>query len=183
MSTRRRQRWLAQAHRADRTGRPRPGWGVLGQATPPAAAVVPGANGRIVFQSTRDGDFEIYSMGPKGELGKRGKKARKLTTNNAADFAPAWLPDGKRIPIASGRDGNNEIYVMNANGNNQTRLTTNTVEDFAPTWSPDGTRIAFATSESTESNQVFSMAADGSQRRRLTKGSGSSAFPDWQAKP
>src|SRR5215212_3944060 len=49
------------------------GW--LGQASQPAAAVVPGANGRIVFQSTRDGDTEIYSMSPKGELGKHGQKA------------------------------------------------------------------------------------------------------------
>ena len=32
------------------------GGGVLELATPPAAAVVPGANGRIVFQSNRDGD-------------------------------------------------------------------------------------------------------------------------------
>src|SRR5829696_7329305 len=60
------------------------GGGWLGQGTPPAAAVVPGANGRIVFQSDRDGDNEIYSMSAKGELGKRGQKARNLTNNKVS---------------------------------------------------------------------------------------------------
>src|SRR5215208_2519660 len=71
------------------------GGGLLESATPPAAAVVPGANGRIAFDSNRDGDYEIYSMGPKGELGKRGQKAKKLTNNKAEDLTPSYSPDGK----------------------------------------------------------------------------------------
>jgi len=34
----------------------------------------------------------------------------------------------------SNRDGNNEIYVMNADGSNQTRLTTEANEDTTPDW-------------------------------------------------
>ena len=119
------------------------GGGLAGQVTQPAAAVVPGANGRIAFHSNRDGDYEIYSMSPKGELGKRGQKAKKLTNNKVGDFAPAWSPDGKRIAFTSERDGNLEIYVMNADGSNPTSLTNNRLRTTTPTWSPDGTKIAF----------------------------------------
>jgi Tol biopolymer transport system component len=156
------------------------GW--LGQATAPAAAVVPGANGRIAFDNNHDGDYEIYSMGPKGELGKRGQKAKKLTSNKAEDLTPSFSPDGTRIAFTSERVGNREIYVMNADGSKQTNLTKHSAQDVAPTWSPDGTSIAFVASDSAKSGQIVSMAADGSQRRHLTKG-GKSTFPDWQAKP
>ena len=36
----------------------------------------------------------------------------------------------------SNRDGNHEIYVMDADGSNQTRLTNNSDSDKYPSWSP-----------------------------------------------
>jgi len=53
-----------------------------------------------------------------------GSDVQRLTFNPAADVEPAWSPDGSRIAWRSERDGNAEIYVMNADGSNQTRLTT-----------------------------------------------------------
>ena len=110
------------------------GW--LGQTADPAAAAFPGDNGRIAFQSKRDGDWEIYTTTPRGELGKQGTPAKQLTRNGAGadDVCPAWSPDGKRIAFASDRDGNLEIYVMDANGSNQTRITNDPALDFAPDW-------------------------------------------------
>ena len=43
-----------------------------------------------------------------------GSGVSRLTTNPAVDAFPAWSPDGRRIAFASGRDGNFEIYVLNA---------------------------------------------------------------------
>ena len=48
-----------------------------------------------------------------------------------------------QIAFVSDRDGNSEIYVMDANGKNQRRLTNNPASDYSPSWSPDGKRIAF----------------------------------------
>lgn len=48
-----------------------------------------------------------------------------------------------KIAFQSNRDGNFEIYVMNADGSNQTRLTNNSASDVYAAWSPDGTKIAF----------------------------------------
>src|SRR5213078_3452910 len=62
--------------------------------------------------------------------------ATQLTTNAQANEAPAWSPDGSKLLFVSERDGNQEIYVMNGDGSNQTRLTNNTVQDFWPHWQP-----------------------------------------------
>jgi Tol biopolymer transport system component len=47
------------------------------------------------------------------------------------------------IAFNSNRDGNNDIYVMNADGSNVTRLTTTNSDDRIPSWSPDGRQIAY----------------------------------------
>jgi Tol biopolymer transport system component len=52
-----------------------------------------------------------------------GRTQRNLSNNKAVDSAPAWSPDGTLIAFHSDRDGNFEIYVMNADGTNQRRLT------------------------------------------------------------
>ena len=39
------------------------------------------------------------------------------------DVGPEWSPDGNKIVFLSQRDGNIEIYVMNADSTEQTRLT------------------------------------------------------------
>ncbi|HEX6045885.1 MAG TPA: S8 family serine peptidase [Pyrinomonadaceae bacterium] len=75
---------------------------------------------KIVFQSTRDGQSEIYVMNGDGSSPTR------LTNNPALDTAPSWSPDGTKILFTSLRDDpmNPALYVMNADGSNQTRLTT-----------------------------------------------------------
>ena len=44
--------------------------------------------------------------------------------------------DGYRIAFESRRDGNDEIYVINADGSGQARLTNNPATDNEPQWSP-----------------------------------------------
>ena len=43
---------------------------------------------------------------------------------------PVWSPDGTKIAFNSYRDGNWEIYVMDANGDNSARLTNNNAADW-----------------------------------------------------
>ena len=60
------------------------------------------------------------------------KAKTRLTNDRADDSHPAWSPDGSRIAFTSGRHGNSEIYVMDADGSNQTRLTNNPAEELGP---------------------------------------------------
>ncbi len=57
-------------------------------------------------------------------------------TTRRATASPAWSPDGTRIAFKSDRDGNDEIYVMNADGTGQTNLTSNAAVDYSPDWQP-----------------------------------------------
>jgi Tol biopolymer transport system component len=92
----------------------------------PSLAAFPGANGKIIFTSDRDGNDEIYVMNTDGS------GQTNLTNNPATDSRPAWSPDGLKIVFTSSRDDNSEIYVMNADGSGQTRLTTNPATDISP---------------------------------------------------
>ncbi len=56
---------------------------------------------------------------------------------------PVWSPDGSRLAFASNRDGDYNLYVMNADGSSLERLTSEPGDELDPAWSPDGTKIAF----------------------------------------
>ncbi len=97
----------------------------------------------------------------------------------AADLHPAWSPDGKKIVFDSNRDGGNpEIYIMNADGSNQTRLTDNPSVDVMPIWSPDGKKIVFVTNRD-GNGEIYIMNADGSNQTRLTDNPRADGNPRW----
>ena len=75
-----------------------------------------------------------------------------------------------QIVFGSTRDGNPEIYVMDADGNNQIRLTNHPMWDIQPSWSPDGRRIAFVSDRNGGNYQVYVMDSNGKNIRRLTDG-------------
>ena len=104
--------------------------------------------------------------------------ATRLTVHDAWDASPAWSPDGSRIAFNSDRDGNTEVYAMNADGSGVARLTYNDAVDGGPAWSPDGRRIAF---ESTRDGnwEIYVMNADGSGVTRLTHNDAYDWSPAW----
>ena len=52
-----------------------------------------------------------------------GSDPRNLTNHSANELAPSWSPDGLSIAFESSRDGNKEIWVMDADGDNHRQLT------------------------------------------------------------
>ena len=139
-----------------------------------ALAIVtePRINGKIVFQSDRDGNYEIYTMNWDGS------EQTRLTYNNYRDHWPSWSPDGKKIVYSNNGDGNAEIYIMNSDGSEQTRLTNDNSEDIQPSWSPDGTKIAF-TSDRNDNQEIYIMNSDGSELTRLTNNYDDDDLPRW----
>lgn len=87
-------------------------------------------------------------------------------------------PAVSKIAFASDRDGNYEIYAMDADGGGQTRLTENAAEDLAPAWSPDSKRLAFVSNRD-GNNEIYVMNADGTAQTRLTNNTADDLAPNW----
>jgi Tol biopolymer transport system component len=83
-------------------------------------------------------------------------------------FPSAWSPNGKRIAFASSRDGDDEVFIMNADGSEVTQVTYNEfVRDFPTDWSPDGKRILFQ-SDRDGNTEFYVMNVNGTGVTRLT---------------
>src|SRR6266566_2876467 len=72
-----------------------------------------------------------------------------------------------RIAFHSNRDGDFDIYVMNADGSGVTNLTNNTVPEFDPVWSPNGKQLTFGRI-SGNGAAVVVINVDGSGEKVLT---------------
>ncbi|HFC11623.1 MAG TPA: hypothetical protein ENJ56_02170, partial [Anaerolineae bacterium] len=83
-----------------------------------------------------------------------------------------------KVLFTSDIDGDDEIFVMNADGTNRLQLTNNLVDDFSPVWSPDGNKIAFV-SENILGTQIYMMNSDGSNVTKLTSTPLSNYAPSW----
>jgi dipeptidyl aminopeptidase/acylaminoacyl peptidase len=82
-----------------------------------------------------------------------------LSPTTSGSVAP-----GPPIAFMSTRDGNPEIYVMNADGTGQVNLTNNPAYDVGPSWLPDGKIVFFS---GRDEPGLYVMNADGSGLNRL----------------
>ena len=108
---------------------------------------------QITFHSWRGGLPDIYRMNSDGTA------QTQITTDPGVERFPDWSPDGARIAF----DSNQEIWIMNSDGTNQTPLGGGEY----PAWSPDGNKIAFS--------GITVMDADGTDPVNPAPG----MFPSW----
>ena len=103
-------------------------------------------------------------------------------TDSLTITEPSGLLPGGGVGIivfASNRDGQNEIYTMNADGSNQTQLTNNPAMDWLPDWSPDGSKIVFS-SDRDGTNDIFIMDSDGGNATKIEcNTSDQELYPAW----
>ena len=90
----------------------------------------------------------------------------------------SWSPDGKQLVFTSTFEKNQELYVVDADGENRTRLTNDPAFDVHPHWSPDGKKIVFASSRWGDFELVV-LNLEGSNVTRLTTSPGLDDFPVW----
>jgi Tol biopolymer transport system component len=128
-------------------------------------------SGKIVYSS--EGDIFVVHADGTGRT--------QLTDHPAEDFDPVWSADGTQIAFRSHRDGDEEVYLMNADGSAQRNLSNAPGDgDYSPAWSPDGEWIAFM-SDRAGNNNIWVIRPDGSGLRQVTDIPGISEYPSWSA--
>jgi TolB protein len=107
-------------------------------------------------------------------------------TSDDHSFSPAWSSDGSRIAFIRHQGwGDNEVFVMDADGSNKDQLTDGRRVEYGPTaWSPDGTLITFHRTvywDPYSSTDVIAIEPDGSNPTNLTDSPGVwDQGADWQ---
>jgi uncharacterized protein YjdB len=137
--------------------------------------------GEIVVASSRanpPGKFQLYAI-DRSNLAQ----LTKLTPDTTSASDPAFSPDGSRMAFVSQRDGNAEIYVMNADGTASTRITNDPQADGRPSFLPDGQAVVFHSARTAGKQQIWVVNADGTGLTQLTRDSVNSSptvSPDGQ---
>lgn len=89
---------------------------------------------RLAFRSGPprqfQGDIHVIDVDGSDEI--------TLTTFDGVEENPIWSPDGAQIAFQTMKDGNFEIYVMDADGSHLRNLTNHPAHDYWPSWVAPG---------------------------------------------
>ena len=101
----------------------------------------------IYFEVYKDGDWEIY------RINNDGSDLKQLVFNPGIDdWHPAGHPFQYKVIYESGNKGNEDLYVMDYNGENSERISGINMRKRAPAISIDGKLIAFMSYEGNNSS-------------------------------
>ncbi len=130
-------------------------------------------NGSIAYTSFMRGNPDLYVTGGAGGRPKQLAKYRGM--NTGASFSP----DGSKIALTLSKDGNPEIYVINASdGSVLKRITTDKAIDTSPAWSPDGSQLAFV-SDRNGGPQIFVVSSSGGGATQVSFNGSYNTTPAW----
>lgn len=146
----------------------------LALASPSAAAVQEGESRLLRFPDVH-GDAVVFCYG--GDLWKApvsGGTAARLTAHPGQEVFPRFSPDGQWIAFTGQYDGDEQVYVMPANGGEPKRLTWYPSRGPLPPrwgydhqvhgWTPDGTAVLFRSLRDAgggSKGQLYTVSVDG----------------------
>ncbi len=134
-------------------------------------------NGRIAFVSSRDGNWDIFTMDPDGG------NVTNLTNSPSTDADPSWSRDGTKIAFTVTVPGEQDIYTMMSDGSQQQHLAFPQSSELDPTWSPDGeiafSRAVWGSGIHDIRNEVYAVHTDGTGLVNLTNRPTPDSSPHW----
>ncbi len=127
----------------------------------------------LAFESNDGGDREIFVITRRSTF--------DLSNHRAADWLPAWAPDGGAVAFQSFRSGRSGIYqcVPRRAGRVRSIVAESAGDCWAPAWSPDSQWIAYVGDAEGEP-AVYVIQPDGSERQRISPPGISADVPAWR---
>jgi Tol biopolymer transport system component len=135
---------------------------LVGLVLVPAGHVAATPGTKIVFESYRDGDYEIYAVDPQT------LDLTKLTNNDYEDSSPTPSPDGTKVAFYSAIG----TSVVNVDGSNRRLLVGCTGYNLS--WSPDSSQVVCEGSDG-----LTIVNADGTGAKTITASDFSASAPSW----
>jgi hypothetical protein len=123
------------------------------------------AEPRPLVSTPNDQDRLLLSLA--GKIYTISSDGTQLTTltNGPEHWSAFWSPDQQHILFLSQKEGNNSLYLMNADGIELVQLTDELGIHLPPQWSPDGQKLAL-TLQQENSSKLYSLDVN---EKRLTR--------------
>jgi len=105
-------------------------------------------------QMVKPSQMEIFVIDPDG------KNKKQITSNGAANFAPFFHPDNKRIIFGSNveRGGRQfDLFIMNVDGSNLKRITRTGDFNSFPMFSKDGKKLVFVSDRNAKGSYEYNV--------------------------
>ena len=121
-----------------------------------------------------DGDIKVYDV--------ETRRHTTLTEHPASDYAPSWSGNGRQIAFWSDRDGQADIYTMDADGGNIRQRTRTPRSQGGPVLSPNGRYVAYGGESDAQGDRDRIAVLDlySGDERLVTTGAGLwDTWPSW----
>jgi dipeptidyl aminopeptidase/acylaminoacyl peptidase len=152
----------------------------------PAAATLPGRNGKIAVAANSDSQSDTIWVGGV----RRGLRALPSPCppgpwdppwDSCYAAAPSWSPDGTRLALTVLRQSEAQLWIVDADGSDLHRVPG--ARAIAPAWSPDGARLVFSVEapdvQECPFRDLYTVNADGTGLTLLTHHGDN---PDWSVR-
>jgi TolB protein len=126
----------------------------------------------VVFQSTRNGNVELYLTDSEG------KTQTRLTDSKSNNINAMFGPDNRTIVYQSDRNGNWDVYMLDINSKKEKQLTADTGDNVNAFWSPDSNWITYQ-SNRTGSWNVYIFDISKATEYQVTSFSTDVLNPSW----
>lgn len=145
---------------------------------------------QLVFISSIDGNWELHKMQPNDST-----SIHRLTYSESYEHSPHWSPDGQYIGYISQQSGQDDIWIMTADGSDQRNVTPDKNEEISYSWSPDGTKLLYSSrlpkshfqhlpkeergNASNNSSEIYLIDLSTKRTERLTDNKYLDVYPSW----
>ncbi|WP_242203638.1 TolB-like translocation protein [Aestuariivivens insulae] len=129
---------------------------------------------KIVFESNRDGHWQIYTMD------KNGGHQKPLFKSNSNDRRPTWHPYKDMVLFESDRSGVSEIYTyaLETNSIDKVPIALNGNKSFAR-FAPNGVQVVFSYREQASIYDIYMCSNKGKRLKKIISNKHMNLYPNF----